>query len=198
MLIIRRGVLKGCKLTGAVSRAFMARWDRIYLQKVKKAGINMHVYERYVDDSNQLAEISPPNTEYNVQTGKLVKVDNLNVDETEEGRSVRLLLSIANSVQDDIVMEADHPDKNDDNKLPILDMKVWLNGEKFAVFQHYEKPVSNKQVMHSQSALSSRCKESVHVNELIRRILNTSSRLDWEEHTAPILKEYMVRMKKQN
>ena len=34
------------------------------------------------------------------------------------------------------------------------------------------------------------------MNEMIRRILNTSSRLDWEEHTAPILTDYMVRMKK--
>ena len=33
----------GLELIGAVSRAFLAKWDRIYLQKVKKGGISMYV-----------------------------------------------------------------------------------------------------------------------------------------------------------
>ena len=129
----------GLELTGAVSRPFMARWDRIYLQKVKKAGMKMEMYERYVDDSNQLSETAPPNTVYNVLTGKLAKDDNLNLNETPEERTVRVLLSIANSVQNGIIMDADYPGKNDDRKLPILDMKVWLNDDKLAVYQHYER-----------------------------------------------------------
>ena len=32
-------------------------------------------------------------------------------------------------------------------------------------------------------------------NEMMRRILNTSNRLDWGEQTAPLLTDYMVRMK---
>ena len=47
----------GLELTGAVSRPFIIRWDRLYLEKVKKAGIRMWLYEIYVDDSNQGAEI---------------------------------------------------------------------------------------------------------------------------------------------
>ena len=45
---------KGLELTTAVSRPFMFIWDRLYLESVKKAGLNLAVYERYVDDSNQL------------------------------------------------------------------------------------------------------------------------------------------------
>ena len=44
----------GLELTGAVSRAFMWRWDKLYLEKVRKAKINMELYERYVDDSNEV------------------------------------------------------------------------------------------------------------------------------------------------
>ena len=163
----------GLELTGAVSRAFMARWDRIYLGKVKKAGIKMLMYDRYVDDSNQLAEIAPPGSEYNVLTGKLTGTSNQS--ETDEARTARILKEIANSVQNGIVMELDHPNKNDDKKLPILDMKVWLDEDKFAVYEHYEKPVANRQVVQAKSALSSRCKQSVHVNEVVRRLLNTSA-----------------------
>ena len=132
---------------------------------------------------------------YNIQTGKLERDDNISIEESKEERTVRLLVSIANSVQNGIIMEADHPEKNDDNKLAILDMKVWQDAEKFVVYQHYEKPVSNKKVVHAQSALSSQCKENVHVNEMMRRILNTSNRLSWREQTAPLLTDYMVRMK---
>ena len=50
----------GLELTGTVSRAFMLRWDKLYLQRVKKAGMKMTMYERYVDDSNQAAEVPIP------------------------------------------------------------------------------------------------------------------------------------------
>ena len=54
---------------------------------------------------------------YNVQTGKLVKDDDLKIIETEEERTFRLLLSIANSVQHGIIMEADFSHRNTDKKL---------------------------------------------------------------------------------
>ena len=41
-----RGGPIGLELTGAVSRAFMARWDRMYQEKVANAGIEMTTYER--------------------------------------------------------------------------------------------------------------------------------------------------------
>ena len=61
--------------------------------------------------------------------------------------------------------------------------------------EHYEKSVANRQIIHAQSAQSSMCKRSVHVNEVVRRILNTSARLEWSEYAAPTLTDYMVRMK---
>ena len=45
----------GLELTGAVSRAFMMSWDKKYLEMVRKAGIKMRLYKRYIDDSNQVA-----------------------------------------------------------------------------------------------------------------------------------------------
>ena len=92
-------------------------------------------------------------------------------------------------------MEEDYPDRNYDKKVPILDMKVWMDRDDFVVYQHYEKPVTSKQVLAAQSAHSSSCKRSVHVSEVSRRILNTSGRLDWDTYTAPVLTDYMNRMR---
>ena len=73
-------------------------------------------------------------------------------------------------------------------------MKVWMNQEGFIMHEHFEKPMSSKLVMHAESAISSSCKRNVHTQEILRRLFNSSRRLDWKEDTAPVLTEYMVRM----
>ena len=54
--------------------------------------------------------------------------------------------------------------------------------------------MSSKQVMHAESAISPSCKRSVHTQEILRRLFNSSRRLDWKEDVAPVLTEYMTRM----
>ena len=92
------------------------------------------------------------------------------------------------------MMEDDHPGRHEDRKMPILDMKVWMSGDGYIMYQHYQKPMASKKVMHSQSAQSTQCKRNVHTQEIIRRLLNSSARLDWERETAPVVTEYMGRM----
>ena len=58
----------GLELTGAVSRAFMWRWDKLYKKKAKQAGIDILLYERYVDDSNQVAAVPEKGATYNKET----------------------------------------------------------------------------------------------------------------------------------
>ena len=197
----REGGPIGLELTGAVSRVFMARWDRIYLKRVRNAGIHMPLYERYVDDSNQVAEVPPVEMEYDREKKKLVRKKEQGsteggerVEEDDE-RLSRILKMIANDVLPCIDMEADWPSRNPDGKLPILDMKVWMSEQGEIMYKHYEKPMASKTVLHSQSAHPPHCKKSVHVQEVIRRMLNCSSKLSWERDTAPVITEYMLRMK---
>ena len=64
-------------------------------------------------------------------------------------------------------------------------MYVWIDDNSNIVYEHYEKPMASKQILSEQSAQSTACKKSVHVRELVRRLLNTSRRLDWNSTTAP-------------
>ena len=92
-------------------------------------------------------------------------------------------------------MEEDHPGRHVDKKMPILDMKVWTDSEEGTIlYQHYQKPGSSKLVMHADSAQSSQCKKSVHTQEILRRLLNCSTHLDWETEVAPVISEYMGRL----
>ena len=151
----------------------MNSWDKKYLKKVEESDLVMKVYSRYVDDSNQVTMVPDDHTP---QT------------------TIQKLLEIANSIEDGIVMEVDIVDNHDDLKLPILDMKCWVDSEGFAQYMHYEKPVSSKLVISERSAHANGCR-SVHMNELDRRMSNTSQGPNWEERVAPALSDYMSRMK---
>ena len=187
----------GLELTGAASRAFMRRWDRMYLEKAKQAGIAMKVYERYVDDSNQVAEVPPLGARYDRQRERIVIEENHEEEEQKEDdeRLAEILKEIANSIMPCIQMEADWPSKNQDGKLPILDLKVWTNKEGSILYTHYEKPMANKNILHNKSAHTGTCKRSVHTQEVLRRLMNCSRELDWSEEVAPVATEYMYRMK---
>ena len=164
----------GLELTGALSRPFMMRWDRLYLLKVQEAGIKMLLYVRYIDDSNQIAVARNPDDD----------------DETLAAE----LNEIANTVMDGIKMERDVCSKHDSRKLPILDMQCWLDDNGELWHTHYEKPIASKLVIPERSAHSKSSMRNVHVNELVRRMVNCSRNLDWDEFVAPILSEYMRRM----
>lgn len=187
----------GLELTGAVARPFMLRWDQLYKESVRKAGMNMLMYERYIDDSNQVTEVPAPGSKYDVDKKKVV-IDESLIDNSEEDdeRTARVLTQIANNILPGIVMENDVPSRNTDRKMAILDMKVWIEKEEGNVmFQHFEKPTASKNIMHAHSAQSITCRNSVHTQEIVRRLLNSSPFLDWKTCVAPVLTEYMLRMK---
>ena len=104
-----------------MSRPFLLRWDTLYRNNLKKAGeslnLDLVLYERYVDDSNQVATIPPPGARYDV-TSKTVVIDD-NIDDTtldDDERTARLYTDIANDVIPGIVMEFDVPSRNRDKQ----------------------------------------------------------------------------------
>ena len=131
--------------------------------------------------------VPPAGSTYSAEQRKVVQdpnADDRGVPDDE--RMARILVSIANSIMPCVVMEADWPLKNTDGKMPILDMKVWTDKDGNILYQHYEKDVSSKTVLHAKSAHSAACKRGVHTQEVLRRLMNTSHRLSWREDTAPV------------
>ena len=107
----------------------------------------------------------------------------------------RILKDIANSIDENIQMEEEYPSKSDNNRLAILDVEVWKDDHNFIVYRHYEKKVASRKVLHANSAQSAACKKSVHVKEVLRRLLNCSEKLDWDTEVVPVITDYMVRLK---
>ena len=78
-----------------------------------------------MDDSNQVAVVPDRGAKYDKETKKIIIDEQLKgLQEKDDERVARVLLDIANDVLPCIKMEADWPSRNDDGRLPILDMKV--------------------------------------------------------------------------
>ena len=95
----------GLELTGAVSRPFMLRWDTLYRDNLKKASqdidldLDLVMYERYVDDSNQLAIIPPPGARYDANSKRVViDIGDVDITVSDDERTARLYTDIANDV----------------------------------------------------------------------------------------------------
>ena len=118
-------------------------------------------------------------------------------------RAMRLFQAIANSIHSSVEMEIDCPSHQRDGKLPILDLKVWIEktgqdqqrNRSGSVILHefYSKEVASKSVVNARSALSWSCKRTVLTQEVLRMLLNCSSKLPWDI-TASHVSDMMLRM----
>ena len=54
--------------------------------------------------------------------------------------------------------------------------------------------MATKLVISARSAHSDQTKRSVHIAECVRRMMNTSHKLDWDEYFVPVLTDYAERM----
>ena len=96
---------------------------------------------------------------------------------------MEILLQIGNNIHQSIQLEADHPSKHDDKKLPILNLKVWIQGvdEKLLLlYEHYRKEVATKATVHHRSALPARQKKTILTQELITIMKCCSPHLEKE------------------
>ena len=72
----------------------------------------------------------------------------------EEKRTIELIKEIGESIHSSIEIETDCPSNHEDNKLPLLDLKVWLqekDGKKYIMHEHYQKEVSSLALTHARS-----------------------------------------------
>ena len=96
---------------------------------------------------------------------------------------MELLKEVGNGIHKSIQIEVDYPSRHEDNLMPILDLKVWIdrknvimNGEDCTVnvvlHEFYAKEVSSKMMLSSRSALPMKVKRTVLTQEVLRVLLN--------------------------
>jgi hypothetical protein len=147
-----RGGPIGLQLTGVLAQLFMVWWDREFEHKMKEIGLRLWMYKRYVDDVNSIMSIPKMGLRFD---GSNLVEDEVAAEEDRlmepDERAMRLFKSIADSIHTSIEMEIDCPSRHDDHKLPILDLKVWIEEreeiegqlkEKIALHEFYSNEVA--------------------------------------------------------
>ncbi|KAJ8028681.1 hypothetical protein HOLleu_30990 [Holothuria leucospilota] len=179
----KEGGAIGVSLAGDVAQTFMIWWDREFKEQLDQRGIKCLLYSRYVDDILTA-----------VQKTKYKGPENNALVEFQE------LMDIANSIHTSIQVTLETPGCNADGRMPILDLKIWpenkcIDGETYTVIHHthYSKPMANKQVLSSHTALDYKTKIVILANDLFRIMRNVSLDLPETERILPI-QVYMLRL----
>ena len=205
----RKGGPIGLVLTDATAKIYMTWWDKKVKEEAARQGLEILLYRRYVDDINIVA--------------KMTKENSGNEEEEEEGeetekqreeKGMKLFQDIGNKISESIKLETDHPSNHRERKMPLLDVKVWLQdfvtsseedenenteegtGErkiKRIMYEHYRKEMASKMTIHARSALPHNQKRNILTQEVIRILKNCSQSLPWETK-AQHLEELSLRM----
>ena len=105
-----------------------------------------------------------------------------------------MMSNLANTVCKMINFTVDTPSINEDGMMPILDVKVKIGPKNEVVHDFYEKPTKNQRVVLATSALSWTQKRSIHTQEILRRLKNTSPILGPKVQNDHVSK-YLLKMK---
>ena len=163
-------------MTGEVSRNVMSVWDSRFLEKTKVLGILIELYKRYVDDDLIICPPINPGWRYCVKDNTMKYSAELAMSDTDSPslRTAKILNMIANTLEHDIQMTFDIPENHSDGKMPVLYMKIWVDGNKI-LYTFYKKEVSSQYTILKRSAISESTKLNTCFMEALRRIRNTSA-----------------------
>ena len=190
----KSGCGTGLDATGELGDLFMLWWDGIFTKILKDCQLNMDIFVRFKDDINILMnKLLVENNQIRELLGDIYVAPG-NYEGNMEDYTADIVCKIANTVSDMISFTYDTPGMNKDNKLPVLDVKVCVNSENKILHDFYEKPTRNPKVILASSALSWAQKRSIHTQEILRRLKNTSEDLGQEVQNSHIA-NYLLRMK---
>ena len=181
-------------MTEEDSRIYMMLWDERFLTKVRKLGIHLHLYKRYVDDILALLNAIRSGWSYNKPKNRMEFTQDQNQDDSEgdQRRTMRILREIADTIDENIQFTTDTPVDHQDAKMPVLDIKVWIDTiDDTPVLLHtfYKKPVASRYTILAKSAMGKGVKRNTLFQEAIRRLKNISPSLPWSE-AIPHMEEF--------
>ena len=195
----KQGGAIGLQLTGVIADIFMTWWDKQFLMKLQQVNILCTLYKRYVDDINQALKGDVNGKRY-VNGELLEDEEKRREDDRKEKDQVmmELVKAIGDEIHPSIKLEVDYPSRYTDKRLPILDLKVWVDkrqndGKRVIFYEYYEKLISSKWVIHVNTALPMQCKRTILTQQVLRILLNCSKDLTWQDKTKHV-NEFMRKL----
>ena len=177
----------GLDLTGDLAQVFMSWWDKELLCRIEQEdNLSVLMYKRYVDDINVIIKILNDQQRHDENQQK--PLDQLTMERLKQ---------IGDSIHSSNKLEADFPSNHTDSKLPLLDIKMWVekkeNSKVRIMHEFFQKEVSSKLVVHARSSLPWTAKRTVLTQEILRVLLRCSPDLSWEI-TKTHVEDFLLRI----
>ena len=169
-------------MTRAVARLVMLDWDQRFLNLAADNKITLHMYNRYVDDTANGAEALAPGMRWGENEGSMVFLPHLVEEDREveaDFRTMREVVKMGSSLDSSIQLTGDCPSANENGKMPLLNLHVWVENNKM-LYENYRKPMANDLLMLEMSAMPAGMKRTVLTQEVIRIRRNIHPGLPWE------------------
>ena len=161
----------GLEITGVIADVVLLWYDRVFLQKAKDAGLQILLYQRYVDDVFIVA----------VARRSFSKGDREDERAAENELSEEMRNLGDTIIPGMLEFESDTPLQHLKGRLPVLDIEVWVGKDNIVRHAFYKKEMATKQVLMARSALPSSGKRAISVAEAVRRLKNCSIDLPAKE-----------------
>ena len=182
----KKGGPIGLRATCAVARVTMLDWDRKWMAVLERNNIKLEDQGRYMDDIR--AFLHEFKAGWRWWEGGLYWCKQWEVEDREGGRTglartTTILEDTMRGVYHFLRMTMENEEDFSDNRLPTLDLNIWVKEDNMVVFVFFEKTMCTNQVLHKDTALAEDTKISSLTAEVRRRMLNTSELLPMEERT---------------
>ena len=190
------GGMTGSELICVLAKTRMIIFIRILKRRAENIGLLLIVSKVYVDDTVIIAKRVRKGTILD-EHGGLTWCEQKAVQQMSMESDVvtaEFVCGLANTLEGDIIMTYDSPSQNLGGKMPVLDLKVWMDCEFKVKFQFYQKSMAAKLTVMRASALSWTSKKVILANELARRMFNTSPDLVEKGEAENDIDEFLYKL----
>ena len=100
------------------------------------------------------------------------------MEQDDEIRTANIIALIANQIEPGLSVTIDCPSLNEDRRMLVLDLKIWVDNEGEVpriTYSFYKKKVSSKYTMLKRSAVSEGTKKATIFQEGLRRLSHIES-----------------------
>ena len=172
----------------------MSWYDAQLVEKLTNIGLRPYMFQRYVDDTNPALPEAPMGAVY--QDGVL-RIDEAQLESDmntpSDERTMRIVQDVGNDIHPSIRLDIDYPSNHADGKMPLLDLKIWVNERNKIVHEFYSKSMASKYTVHERSAMAKKTKRQILTQDALRILLNCSGELPWDAK-AQHLQNFSARM----
>ena len=166
---------------------------------MKREGIDLLEYFRYVDDSRNFARPLKEGWKWSRENLRFEfsledESRDFEAGETDQARTTRELVAAMTSICEFLIFEGEESGMFGNNRLPTLDTEIWQDeytGE--IMYSFFEKPTCPNRVVQKETAVSEQRIRSTLTQETIRRLKNCSENLPLEEKQL-ILSQFAQKM----